>query len=180
MKCASVKRLISLLLPGLLLATSAHADKVTLNLSARISAAPCTVSPVLVAGQPVSLGILSSADFQSSGSVAPDWNDFTLELSNCPPGTSRVTAKFGGTRDRYEPALFANTASVDPASNMAVQVSKQSNHSELISHNSLMIANVDAATGSAAFPLSARMKSPLGKAVRGTVSTVMTVDFTYQ
>lgn len=180
MEYASVKRLISLLLPGLLLAASAQADKVMLNLSARISVAPCTVSPVLVAGLPVSLGTLSAGDLQDSGDADPKYHPFALELTHCPLGTNRVTAKFSGTRDRDDIRLFANTASSNPASNIAVEVSRQSDPATLISHNSVMIVNVDASSGTAAFLLAARMKSPKGNATGGNVSTTMTVDFTYQ
>lgn len=180
MKIMPVNALIGLSFIGFLFASSAQADSVTLNLSARIQAAPCTVNPVLVAGQPVSLGSLDRGGFQNSGDADPTWHAFSLDLTNCSAATQKVTATFSGTADSNDAALFANSATVAPATNMAVEVSKQNDNGVIISNGSTLTVNVDTPTGTASFPLAARMKTPIGNVQGGKVSAVMVVDFTYQ
>ncbi|MCU6208169.1 fimbrial protein [Enterobacter cloacae] len=156
------------------------ANAATLNVTGIVKAEPCTVEPILETGLAVSLGSLSASLFQNSGAADSMWHNFSLKLNNCPAATAKVTATFSGKPDITDGTLFANLeSSGDAAKNMAIQVSKQSDNSDIISNNSTMSVNVNPTDNSATFLLAARMISPLGNAVSGKVSSTMLVSFTY-
>ncbi|MGL5384395.1 MAG: fimbrial protein [Serratia sp. (in: enterobacteria)] len=157
------------------------ADNSSLNINGNVIAAACTVGSDLVAGQAVSLGTLGRTKFQVSGDADSTWHNFSLELTNCPVGTTSSTVTFSGTPDATDATLLANTeAQATAATNMAVQMSKQSDNSAILSNGSTMTVNVDTTTGTASFPLAARMKTPTGNVQAGKVSSTVLVDFTYQ
>ncbi|WP_431224007.1 fimbrial protein [Serratia sp. L9] len=149
-------------------------------ITGKVTAASCTVSHVLVGGQGVNLGTLGRTQFQHANDTG-DWKNFSLDLTNCPTGTSQVTAVFTGTASGPGGTLFANTEPVaTAASNMAVQMAKDTNPGSVLSNGSTMTANVDRTTGIATFPLMARLYTPLGSVQAGQVSSSVLVNFTYQ
>ena len=174
------RRLLNMLLPALAVLPGTKAEAADVNISGKVIAAACTVSSSLAAGQAVPLGTLGSTSFQSSGDADPTWHPFTLDLTNCPAGTTTSTATFSGTPDVTDDQLFANTEpAASAATNIAVEV-KQSNNSSIVHNGSTMTIEVNATARTASFPLEARMKTPLGNVQAGNVSSTMLVDFTYQ
>ncbi|MEX2944478.1 fimbrial protein [Serratia fonticola] len=146
----------------------------------KVIAASCTVNPVLVGGQEVNLGTLGRTQFQHA-SDAGEWKSFTLSLTNCPVGTSQTAVTFTGTPDSTDATLFANTEpAVTAALGMAVQMAKDANRNEVLSTGSTMTVNVDTFTGTANFPLAARLYTPSGGVQAGQVSSSVLVNFTYQ
>lgn len=161
-------------LPG----TKAHATDV--NITGKVIASSCTVSPVLVAGQEVNLGALGRTQFLHAND-AGTWKSFALNLTNCPAGTTTVKATYTGTPDGTNATLFANTEPVATAAlNMAVQMAKDSDHTAVLSTGSVMSVDVDTQTGTATFPLAARLYTPTGGTLAGQVSSSVLVNFTYQ
>ena len=79
-----------------------QAADVTITVNGKVVAKPCTVSTT---NATVDLGDLYSFSLMSAG-AASAWHDVALELTNCPVGTSRVTASFSGAADN-ENALQA-------------------------------------------------------------------------
>jgi minor fimbrial subunit len=73
----------------------AQAADVTITVNGKVVAKPCTVSTV---NATVELGDLYTFSLVSAGSASA-WHSVALDLSNCPVGTSRVTASFSGTAD---------------------------------------------------------------------------------
>ncbi|MHC9002340.1 fimbrial protein [Enterobacter adelaidei] len=156
------------------------ADSVTLNLSATVKDVTCTVNPVLVAGQPVNLGSLSSREFQTGGDADKQWHEFSLDLTHCPANLRSATAAFSGVEDSHDRTLFANTEPQNSAAtNIAIEVVKSSDRT-VISNGGTMTVNVNNSNSTATFPLAARMKTPTGNVRGGNVSAVMMVSFTYQ
>jgi minor fimbrial subunit len=72
-----------------------QAADVTITVNGKVVAKPCTVSTV---NATVDLGDLYTFSLVSAG-AASAWHSVALDLSNCPVGTSRVTASFSGTAD---------------------------------------------------------------------------------
>lgn len=172
---------LTLLLPALWVLLSPRGEAVDLNLHGNVIAAACTVSMTLAQGQSVSLGELGRSKFQRSGDADPNWHNFSLDLTLCPAGTTRSTVTFTGTPDGVDATLFANTASSGAAAtNIAVQLSKQSDNTAILSDGSTMTVNVNTGAGTATFPLAARMKTPTGDVGAGIVNSTVLVDFTYQ
>ena len=76
-----------------------QAADVTITVNGKVVAKPCTVSTT---NATVDLGDLYSFSLMSAG-AASAWHDVALELTNCPVGTSRVTASFSGAADSTGP-----------------------------------------------------------------------------
>lgn len=171
---------LNMLLPALavLLGTEAKAADVTIT--GRIIAASCTVSPMLAGGQEVNLGTLGRTQFQNAGGTG-DWKSFSLNLTNCPVGTSQSTVTFSGTPTGPGGSLFANTEPVSSAAaNMAIQMAKDADHSAVLSNGTSMTVDVDDVTRTATFPLAARLYTDVGNVGAGRVSSSVLVNFTYQ
>lgn len=176
-----LKRYIAVFFSVLIMLPVISANAATLTLSARIIAGSCTVNPVLAAGQQQSLGSLLKSGLTESGDADPVWHNFSLELTGCPPTTTSSTVKFTGTPDSNDGTLFANTAPAGSAAqNVAVEMSKQSNNSDILSNGSTMTVKVETTNGTASFPLAARMKTPTGNVGQGDVAAIVQVEFTYQ
>ena len=171
---------LALSFTALLWTINVRADVVNVNITGLVIAPSCTINPVLVAGQPVSLGSPRSDTLQNSGDADPVWNNFTLELTHCPLATSSSTVTFTGTPDADDASLFANTEPVgSAASNVAIEISRQSDHSAIISNGSTLTERVATVTRTVSFPLAARIKTPTGNVTGGAVSASVLVDFTY-
>ncbi|MGL5387635.1 MAG: fimbrial protein [Serratia sp. (in: enterobacteria)] len=171
---------LNMLLSALAVLPGTKVEAADVTITGKVIASSCTVNPVLVAGQEVNLGTLGRTRFQNANE-AGDWKSFTLNLTNCPAGTTSVKATYTGTPDGTDATLFANTEpAATAAPYMAVQMAKDADHSAILSTGSTMTANVDTLTGTATFPLAARMYTPSGGAQAGQVSSSVLVNFTYQ
>lgn len=171
---------INMLLPALAFQPGTKVEAADVTITGRVMAASCTVSPVLAGGQEVDLGTLGRTRLQNAGE-AGDWKSFSLNLSNCPAGTGQSTVTFTGTPEGAGGMLFANTEpAATAASNIAVQIAKDTDHNAVLSNGSVMTVNVDTLTRTATFPLAARLYTPSGGVQAGQVSSSVLVNFTYQ
>lgn len=172
--------LLNMLFSALAVLPGTRAEAADVTITGKVIAASCTVSPVLAGAQMVDLGTLGRTQFQNA-SDGGGWKSFSLNLSNCPASTTQTTVTFTGTPDGTNATLFANTEPVaTAAANMAVQMAKDADHSAVLSTGSTMTVNVDTLTGTATFPLAARLYTPTGGAQAGQVSSSVLVNFTYQ
>ncbi|WP_140920327.1 fimbrial protein [Limnobaculum xujianqingii] len=154
------KGLITLAVIGGLISSNAFADPVTINITGKVTAAACTIDnsgTYNVVMPDVTAATLSSANTYG------DWKTFDVTLSNCPAGTTSVTAKFSGT---------------GYATNVSVQVQNRSGTAADKGNNSTMTVNVDGSR-KATFDLQARPYSTSGGATVGNIKTVALMDFTY-
>ncbi len=169
------KGFMALVVAGALLSSAAFADQVTVNITGRVTAAACTVdnSGVYNVIMPdVTAAVLNPAN--SSGT----WKTFDVTLSNCPAGTTSVTAKFTGTADTNDSNKYASTTGTGYATNVSVQLQNRTGTVADKGNNSTMNVAVDASK-KATYALQARPFSTLGGATPGNISTVVLMDFTY-
>jgi len=152
-------------------------DPVTLNITGNVVASPCDVS----AGNDnmtIDLGggkDLQAADLNAAGSSSP-WVPITVSLENCPAGTSSVTATFHGTSDAGDPeTLYSNTGT---ATNVAVQLEGKSDEPYGDGQTS-SITIADATDGKPTWNLQTRAFSKTGGVTPGTISSVITMTFSY-
>jgi minor fimbrial subunit len=172
--------MLNMLLSALAVLPGTKAQATDVTITGKVIASSCTVSPVLAAGQTVDLGTLGRTHFQAAND-AGTWTSFALNLTNCPAGTTSVKATFTGTPDGTNSNLYANTEpAATAAPNMAVQMADDANRSTVLSTGSVMSVTVDTLTGTATFPLAARLYTPTGGAQAGQVSSSVLVNFTYQ
>lgn len=146
----------------------------SLELTGKVVASPCIVDTSTV-NKTVVLGTLQRRDLQTAGEGG-DWQDFDLLLTDCPVGTTKVTAVFNGTADTQDVQAWKNTGT---SGNMALKIASR-DHSTIYASGSSLITSVSTNNRSASFPLSVRMFTPLGNATAGTFLAVMNVEFTWQ
>lgn len=172
--------LLNMLLSALAVLPGTRVEAADVTITGQVTAAACTVSPVLAGGQTVDLGTLGRTGFQNAGD-AGSWKSFALNLTNCPAGTTKSTVTFTGTPNSIDATLIANTEpSVTAAPNIAIQMAKEADHSAILSNSSTMTVDIDNLTSTATFPLAARLYTPSGSVGPGLVSSSVLVNFTYQ
>lgn len=160
--------------PGWLLAvtlvapSTLQAADVTITVNGKVVAKPCTVSTT---NATVELGDLYTFSLVSAGSTS-DWHTVALELSNCPVGTSRVTASFSGTADST--GYYKNLGT---AGN--IQLELQDDSGNRLNTGATKSVQVDDATQATRFPLQVRAISVNGGATQGTIQAVINVTYTY-
>ncbi|WP_345769215.1 fimbrial protein [Citrobacter amalonaticus] len=153
-----------------ILAASAvvQAADVTITVNGKVVAKPCTVSTTTAT---VELGDLYTFSLVNAGSSSA-WHSVALELSNCPVGTSRVTASFSGTADST--GYYKNQGT---AGN--IQLELQDDSGNRLNTGAAKSVVVDDASQSARFPLQVRALSVNGGATQGTIQAVINVTYTY-
>lgn len=153
-----------------ILAASAvvQAADVTVTVNGKVVAKPCTVSTTTAT---VELGDLYTFSLVNAGSSSA-WHSVALELSNCPVGTSRVTASFSGTADST--GYYKNQGT---AGN--IQLELQDDSGNRLNTGATKSVVVDDASQSARFPLQVRALSVNGGATQGTIQAVINVTYTY-
>lgn len=175
------RHLLTMLLSGLAIfpGTEVMAIDAYMLVKGKVVASACTVETGLAGGKTVDLGTFGRTKFKHSGE-AGDWVDFTLNLSNCPPGTTKSTVTFTGNPDSDDATLFANSEPTESAAtHIAIQMTKGNDRNAILSNNSSWEASVDSGRN-IVFPLSARMITPAGSVRAGQVSGSVMVNFTYQ
>ncbi|WP_197276138.1 fimbrial protein [Kluyvera genomosp. 1] len=145
-----------------------RAADVTITVNGKVVAKPCTVSTV---NATVELGDLYTFSLTAAGSSS-SWHTVGLDLSNCPVGTSRVTASFSGTSDST--GYYKNQGT---AGN--IQLELQDNSGNTLNTGATTTVQVDEASQSAHFPLQVRALSVNGGATQGTIQAVINVTYTY-
>ena len=149
-------------------ALGAAAADVTITVNGRVVARPCTVSTDRAT---VALGDLYTYDLQSAGASSP-WHSVELRLSNCPTGTSRVTALCSGPEDGT--GYYKNQGS---AGN--IQLELQDDRGVRLNNGANKTVAVDDGSQSARFPLQVRALSVNGGATQGSVQALISVTYTY-
>lgn len=155
-----------------LTASFAHAADATITVNGRVVAKPCTISTKDVM---IDFGTLYAYNFTSAQS-ASQWKSFDLQLTNCPVGTSQVTASFSGTPSSTD--YYANQATQDAATN--IQIELQDTAGTILKNGSNKKVTVNDNDKSATIPLQVRLISLNGGATQGTVQSVITVTYQYQ
>ncbi|QGN39586.1 fimbrial protein [Klebsiella oxytoca] len=157
------------LLAGLLACASAsYAADVTITVNGKVVAKPCTIATPRAT---VDLGDLYTFNMLSPGS-ASGWHDVTLDLSNCPIGTSRVTATFSGTADST--GYYKNQGT---AGNLQLEL--QDTSGTRFNNGSSKTVAVNDATQSTSFPLRVRALTVNGGPTQGTIQAVINVTYTW-
>ncbi|MCK7410046.1 type 1 fimbrial protein [Enterobacter bugandensis] len=167
-KCKWLAGAFMMMLPWLSFADA------SLTLSGQVVASPCTVDTDTV-NKTVDLGALQRRDLQTAGEGG-EWQDFDLLLTNCPAGTTKVTATVSGTPDPQDATAWKNSGT---SGNTALRIANR-DRSQTVAPGDSLTQNVNISSRSASFPLSARMFTPQGNATAGTFQSVMNVDFTWQ
>ncbi len=159
---------------SILISTGTMAADVTINVTGKVVASPCTVDNSGVynidLGQNISAATLNPANSYSA------WKNFNVTLSNCPAGTTKVTAAFSGTADSNNSAMYANTTGTGYAQNVAVQLQNGTAGTNT-GNGATMTVNV--ASNAATFPLQARAYSTPGGATPGNISAAVLMNMTY-
>ncbi|MGK7247197.1 S-fimbrial adhesin protein SfaS precursor [compost metagenome] len=154
---------------------AAHAADTTITINGKVTAAACTINNN--GAYTVTMPDVTAATLNPANSFGT-WKAFDVALSNCPAGTSTVTATFDGTADSRDAAKYANTTGTGYATNVAVQVQNRSGTVADKGKNSTMTVNVDGSKN-ATFDLQARPYSTPGSATVGDINTVVLMNFTY-
>lgn len=156
---------------GILLFTNTTtAADVTITINGKVVAEPCTIATTTAN---VDLGNLSTTALATAGSYS-DWKTVTLNLTNCPVGTSSVVATFSGTSDSSG-TYFLNQGT---AGNLAVQLADSNGNN--ITNGGTLKSSVSDSTQATAFNLEVRAISPDGGTTQGTIQSVVNVTYTWQ
>ena len=164
-------KMTTALILGLLSAqiTSTQAADVTITVNGSVVAKPCTV---VTKTANVDLGDLYTFNLAAPRSASP-WHAVSLDLVNCPIGTSAVTATFKGTADAT--GYYKNQGS---ATNIQLQLQDMAGND--LNNGMQKKLPVSDLTLSTSFPLQVRALSVKGGTTQGTIQAVIDVTYTYQ
>lgn len=149
--------------------STAKGVDVTITVNGRVVAKSCTIGTV---STNVALGNLTTFSLVGAGAVS-SWHTVNLSLTNCPIGTSRVTAKFTGTSDSTG-NYFKNAGS---AGNIALQLADSNGNN--IQNGGSLTNTVNDSSVSTNFALQVRAISPAGSATQGTIQSTIDVTYTW-
>jgi minor fimbrial subunit len=157
---------------ALLLQNSAMAaGTTTINFKGNVTATPCTAE----ASKVVDFGDIDPAGLAAPGSwTAP--KSFTIELTNCPATTTKITSAYSGTPSRTT-MYFAGGGT---AAGVAVQL-KIGSSGTILGNGSTRADSVVASTHSASLAYDVYLSNDLvtGAIGAGTVNSIINVTFTY-
>lgn len=156
------------LLASALACAPLQAADITITVNGKVVAKPCTVSTT---NATVDLGDLYTFNMVSAGATST-WHSVALDLSNCPVGTSRVTASFSGTADAT--GYYKNQGT---AGN--IQLELQDDGGTTLNNGATKSVQVDDSTQSARFPLQVRALTVNGRPTQGTIQAVISITYTY-
>lgn len=145
-----------------------QAADVTITVNGKVVAKPCTVTTT---NETIDLGELYTINFVSPGS-ASSWHDVSLELTNCPVGTSRVMATFSGISDST--GYYKNQGT---AGN--IQIELQDKSGITLNNGATKTVQVIETSQTANFPLQVRALTVNGSVTQGTIQSVINVTYTY-
>jgi len=145
-----------------------QATDITITVNGKVVAKPCTVSTTNAS---VDLGELYTFSLVSAGSASA-WHSTELDLSNCPVGTSRVTASFSGSADAT--GYYRNQGTA-----RNIQLELQDEGGNTLNTGARKEVQVDDSTQSTRFPLKVRALTVNGGATQGTIQAVINVTYTY-
>lgn len=148
----------------------ADAVDVTITVSGKVVAKPCDIETT---NANVDLGGIPTFSLSSAG-AASDWKTVTLNLNNCPVGTSKVTATFTGTSDTTG-SYFLNQGD---ATNVAIQLADSSGNN--VTNGGALVSAVNDSSLATAFNLEVRAITPSGNATQGSIKSTINVTYTWQ
>lgn len=148
--------------------TLLQAANVTITVNGRVVAKPCTVSTT---NATIDLGNLQTFNMAQSGSGSA-WHTASLELTNCPAGTSKVTATFSGAVDGT--GYYKNLGT---AGN--IQLELQDDAGTALNNGARKTVQVSDSTQSARFPLQIRALTVNGGVIQGSIQAVINIIYTY-
>lgn len=158
------------------MSTQVNADPVAINVTGNIIASPCEVSSDSIT-KTIALdggNGFQSKDLQTAG-AATDWVTFTINLTNCPVGTTQAIVTFNGAPDSDHPEdMYSNSGT---AQNVAVQLQGTGGHQF---GNGKTFTNNALANGGFIYNLRSRAYTNKGGVTPGTIQAVVTANFTYQ
>lgn len=96
----------------------------------------------------------------------------TLGLTNCPVGTSSVTATFTGVAD--DTGYYQNQGDA-----LNLQLELQDTHGNNLNNGNSTTVHVDGSTQSASLSLQVRALSVNGNAKQGSIQATINVTYTY-
>ncbi|ROL73001.1 fimbrial protein [Pseudomonas protegens] len=148
--------------------TVSQAADVTITVNGRVVAKPCTVS---TPNETVDFGDLYTFSLARPGSTSA-WRSVSFDLSNCPVGTSRITATFSGITDST--GYYKNQGT---AGN--IQLELQDDGGTLLNNGTSKTVQVNDSTQSARFPLQVRVLTVNGQTTQGNIKAVINIAYTY-
>ena len=167
------KGMIAALIAGSCSMAAHAAYDTTITINGKVTAAACTIDSS--GTYAITMPDVTAATLNLANSFG-DWRNLDVTLSNCPAGTSSVTATFDGTV--ADTSKYANATGAGYATNVSVQLQNRSGTVADKGKNSTMTVNVDASKN-VTFDLQARPFSAAGGATVGNISTVVLMNFTY-
>lgn len=153
------------------------ADNVSINVTGKVIASPCTTINGGATTLAVPLGDTIQAKDLATAASGTELKTFEIPLTGCPASTTNIKATFTGTADTEDSTLWKNTAAA-PAGNTSVELTDQAEPGTPVGNNSSLTMPVTA--GNATFKLAARAFSKLGSATPGDIESTIVVAFEYQ
>lgn len=149
------------------------ADQVSINVTGKVIASPCQIKGDSL-NKTVDLGkSIMSGNLHNAGS-STTWVNFSLNLINCPRGTTQATMTMHGPSDINNPAdMYVNSGT---ATNIAVQL--QTQQGDPLGDGKFITGNV--LNNALSYNLRARAYSHNGNVEPGTIEAVVTATFVYQ
>ena len=176
-------KLTTLAMIAALFSVSSYAsDPVTINVTGKVVAAPCTLDTAN-STLDIDLGTQQSTTLAAAGATLGT-KAFNIALKDCPAGTTSVTATFTGTDDPSA-APGNGFKNAGTATNITIQL-KNANSGAwtdpyyTIKNGTAWNQAVNTSTNTVVYNLAARAYTPTGSVAPGTVSASIVVDFTYQ
>lgn len=163
------------ILAGMLAAAtsfSIYSADTNINITGRVVAQPCIVNGGNT-NLDVDLGDIPANLLQTPASSSTE-KPFTLELTNCPAGTSSVVARFSGTSDPVAGINYYKNNGT--ATNVAVALI-QASTGNLKGSGTTISQNVQ--SGAVTIALKAKAYSSAGNATSGTISATVVATMTY-
>ncbi|HEY4437446.1 MAG TPA: fimbrial protein [Lelliottia sp.] len=163
------------ILAGMLTATlsfTLYAADTNINITGKVVAMPC----IVIGGNTnldVDLGDIPANLLQSPSSSSAE-KPFTLDLTNCPAGTTSVVTRFTGTSDPVAGINYYKNNGT--ATNVAVALI-QASTSNLKGTGTTITQNVQ--SGSVTFALKAKAYSSAGNTTPGTINATVVAAMTY-
>lgn len=147
------------------------ASDITLKVYGSVIARPCMLAS---SSYTIDFGNISVAELlPSSGGL--NWTYFSLMLTQCPAGTSTVSASFSGPTDSNNSSFFKNNGT---ASGIALELREL--NGELIKNGSISKISIDSTTREALFNLKVRPISVNENVTVGSIYTNLIVTYKYE
>lgn len=150
-----------------------YADDSHVNINANIVASTCKIAATSV-NQTVDLGKGRIADLTQKNE-ATEWQEFAVELTDCPESVTEVTATISGTPDTVASEYYRNTGS---AGGVAIDVMDISGNEQL--SNGKTLTTSVGINQNALLKMKGRIISLAGNTTSGSVAAAVELNFDYR